>query len=534
MQRTSPEPGDRKRVDRSRRLLSLLQSVKNDDDDCGVCISPTSDGSGSVGVYATRSLPTGHAIGCSSDEGGLPVSAILDPVEVLDRHPLARAAREIGGASEKLAFWLALSSMATEAVARVDGARTGIVDGIVDFSRHDDYLASLPEVAPDPCSWSAEERGSLLGGTPLALQADRMLKTLREEYDAVATKMRKSDDSPSSLPSLPPFDVCGRGIGGSVLWARGVYQSRSFPRSLLNAAMAEESSAGRPILKVKLGGWHAPRISYTGPQEATCDATEAAKQNDDDPKNEVTEISGRVANSSMDLGVMLPFYDLLEHKCGHPIEWEAEGGRVRFRTAVSVEAGGQIYNNYGPKGNAELLYTYGFAVRDNPLDSVDGIVVGCPGIRERESTASDVALYEARVALLREHGIPHKLLKGSLLLGPFSLHRELPRENDGGAHEIAPKEGVVSADLLFALSIIGMESVEEGPGISLDEIEMLQNELKRRLDTLEFSEDANNSLEEHSRDGFAAAYKEGQRSLLRAALTELDALCGGGDDPAPE
>ncbi|KAL3925915.1 MAG: hypothetical protein SGPRY_003535, partial [Prymnesium sp.] len=76
------------------------------------------------------------------------------------------------------------------------------------------------------------------------------------------------------------------------------------------------------------------------------------------------------------LGCMLPLFDMFEHRCGHPIGWEAGGGGVRFVSRVRVDGGEPLYNNYGPKGNGELLWTYGFAVPGNPLDSVEGIIVG--------------------------------------------------------------------------------------------------------------------------------------------------------------
>jgi hypothetical protein len=43
---------------------------------------------------------------------------------------------------------------------------------------------------------------------------------------------------------------------------------------------------------------------------------------------------------------------------------------------------------------------------------------------------------------------------------------------------------VLSPDLLFALAVAGMENAEEGPGVTLDEIGMLRDELTGRLEAL--------------------------------------------------
>ena len=62
-------------------------------------------------------------------------------------------------------------------------------------------------------------------------------------------------------------------------------------------------------------------------------------------------------------------YDMADHKIGHRIGWEAGGGGVRFRCRAAVRKGAPLFNNYGEKGNQELLFTYGFAVRDSRLRS---------------------------------------------------------------------------------------------------------------------------------------------------------------------
>ena len=88
---------------------------------------------------------------------------------------------------------------------------------------------------------------------------------------------------------------------------------------------------------------------------------------------------------------MLPFFDLCDHRSELSVVWEALGNEtISFRfgsggedeeeeegkEATAARAGQPIHNNYGPKGNQELLFAYGFALEDNPFDSVEGIVFG--------------------------------------------------------------------------------------------------------------------------------------------------------------
>ena len=96
-------------------------------------------------------------------------------------------------------------------------------------------------------------------------------------------------------------------------WARGCYLSRRFPPRLLDA---EAPSAGAP-------------------------------------------------------GVLLPFFDLLNHGKGTEIEWRGDGQSVAFAAgADGIEAQAEIFNNYGSKANDELLLAHGFALENNEHDRV--------------------------------------------------------------------------------------------------------------------------------------------------------------------
>jgi len=71
-----------------------------------------------------------------------------------------------------------------------------------------------------------------------------------------------------------------------------------------------------------------------------------------------------------DFPVLFPTVDTLNHDPSTPIEWSFDPGRFTLRTLVSNRAGAQIYNNYGPKANGELLMGYGFCLSTNAHDGV--------------------------------------------------------------------------------------------------------------------------------------------------------------------
>ncbi|KZP00007.1 SET domain-containing protein, partial [Calocera viscosa TUFC12733] len=91
------------------------------------------------------------------------------------------------------------------------------------------------------------------------------------------------------------------------------------------------------------------------------------------------------ASSPDSVPVLLPVIDCLNHKRAHPVTWltsarllpQAQASGVGERGPYinlvhhpALEAGWQVFNNYGPKGNAEFLLGYGFTIPDNPDDTI--------------------------------------------------------------------------------------------------------------------------------------------------------------------
>ena len=92
--------------------------------------------------------------------------------------------------------------------------------------------------------------------------------------------------------------------------------------------------------------------------------------------------------------VLIPGVDLFNHKRAHPVSWHVsraepitkafpipkfpdEGsGNCYSDLCISLEIetptaeGEEVYNNYGPKPNSSLILAYGFALPDNPDDTI--------------------------------------------------------------------------------------------------------------------------------------------------------------------
>ncbi|KAL7539459.1 hypothetical protein ACHAXR_011867 [Thalassiosira sp. AJA248-18] len=463
----------------------------------------------------------------------------------------------------------------------------------------DAYLLALPKKGPDPCSWSTNERTNLLSCTPLLNQVENTLTKVQNEFVRVVSALAKNDvdiaksefredDQKNKQQQLPPFSIDGRGIFPSVLWARSMHISRSFPRSLVdeegvwwvgkkeyvpppsassstnkekacigndgsgvngNGTEGDCTNESGSIFSITLGGYKAPEITIRqkeqdgeGTKQSTEDSYQPVKSAESSIHTTNKAATRPVTNKRprSNLGIMIPLYDMLDHKTAHPVQWEAETitsdtrrcRMIRFRCVNPISSGEPIYNNYGPKGNGELLATYGFATKNNVMDSVEGIVLG---LRVPSQDDQMHEVHKARMALIEEHSIPHRFEKeGSVLfLGPFSIMRKLSSiaseaGEDNYNEDCNSNDGVIPDNLYTALSLIGIEDVEEGPVVSQDELEMLSDVLRIKLDGFG-NVGASRSLAESSTDlnhlvESVQAYKDGQRKLLQLALRELDEL----------
>lgn len=68
-----------------------------------------------------------------------------------------------------------------------------------------------------------------------------------------------------------------------------------------------------------------------------------------------------------DAAMLVPIVDLLNHSPTAKVSWAVGSGVFRLETTAD---GGEVFNNYGQKGNEELLLAYGFCLEGNPADLV--------------------------------------------------------------------------------------------------------------------------------------------------------------------
>ena len=203
-------------------------------------------------------------------------------------------------------------------------------------TRFSEYLRALPTDFDDPLWWSAEAVAARLAGTNLAAAVAHRARWLRRIFDAVVAPLTAA--RPADFPAAT-FSF------RSWMWAHSCFSSRGFPARLAEPPSASgdagtDESASRVVQVDGVGG-------------AAGDDANPLASSDGSP-----------------VGCMLPVLDILNHSPVARVEWQRGADAVAFISREEIGAGTEIFNNYGPKGNEELLLAFGFVVHENAADSV--------------------------------------------------------------------------------------------------------------------------------------------------------------------
>ena len=296
------------------------------------------------------------------------------------------------------------------------------------------YLAALPKDAPDVASWTSKMLASL-AGTDVGAAAMAAKDALVTEHERVQAALL---DATLKVPLA------------EIRWARGCYLSRRFPPRLLDAEA--------PSTAVHKSNCHGASTHWL--------------------------IAHRSTGAP---GVLLPFFDLLNHGKGTEIEWRGDGQSVAFAAgADGIEAQAEIFNNYGSKANDELLLAHGFALENNEHDRVALKMTVASG-------------------------------DGRKTLGPFYLRRggDFPRALWRALAN--PTGDPASSDS------------DSPPEIDAESVEVLLATLERKLAPFTASKtadaDAARGVAPHYRQS-VAFYRIGQREILEDAVEALRSMLG--------
>ena len=218
------------------------------------------------------------------------------------------------------------------------------------------YLASLPQLHSLPMNWptTLTDTSTTLQGTNLgaAFEDHRTLinTTYRRLIDIIQTKC------PTVLPASYNFS--------DFAWAHDNYLSRRFPKRL--------STEPAVVIAEKDNNTNTSNGKNSNKDFENGKEREGSKGDSSPVDLNQSIVASTCSPLNGELGVMLPLFDLLNHSYETKIDWTGTSSGVSFNCGLQsngVQAGKEVFNNYGNKSNEVLMMIHGFAMSSNLHDS---------------------------------------------------------------------------------------------------------------------------------------------------------------------
>lgn len=218
--------------------------------------------------------------------------------------------------------------------------------------------------------------------------------------------------------------------------------------------------------------------------------------------------------------ILYPVIDCFNHRFGEKVSWNIDHGTFSLVLAESVANGRQVFNNYAPKSNEELLLGYGFCLANNPCDQV-AVRLSKPPPPIHDALKSRMPLhFKSNEWTTEESGfyIRGRAHYAGGYPNPFGL----------------PCLRGVPAELVLALqTIVSFVFTSENKDEKTQKLELWWATLDSILDRLQQKREAicawNGRLPEapeNSAQHFAKMYRDGQLTILNEVIAELNELLG--------
>ncbi|KAJ3072431.1 hypothetical protein HDU98_003599 [Podochytrium sp. JEL0797] len=318
------------------------------------------------------------------------------------------------------------------------------------------YFDTLPSDFGLPLQWPPADVARFLHGTNLEFMAKERHRMLEA---AVALISHADPNTKVDFESLA--------------WAYSAILSRAFPK-------------GKSI--VVNGGF-----SGSNPEDAPAVSQNERGSGINDPKA-LYELC------------LYPVLDMINHQRNQKIEWNSESTPgITFIAPDEIAAGQVIWNNYGSKGNENLLSNYGFVLNPNPEDYAKislNISSSDPLHHYRKSVLDlGVARHISTVHLFfgDDKSISDELMTATrILVGTEREVESILETLVGVVSKGSAKLDLVALSTLFSLIASKIAKIEEG---------------KRDLAGFECTSDV-----QEERLRMANIYREGQLKVFKNAL----------------
>ncbi|KAL3236602.1 protein-lysine N-methyltransferase [Nakaseomyces bracarensis] len=360
------------------------------------------------------------------------------------------------------------------------GGEGVIVNGEDLSKKFGGYISELPQLVNSPLLWTPQEVSRLLAGTNLGNSVYEKLNSVLNEWKTVIrTRPEFVNDITNPFLSVNYDDLDDNQM----------YQ-----------LLVEPLTSGSELHWLSFPAFLYSHLIFT---------SRAFPEYVVNPNCEQTSV------------VLLPVIDLLNHDYNAKVEWYPEeiDGTTYFcyKSLDNVSKECELFNNYGGKGNEELLMGYGFVLEENIFDAV------ALRIKLPVDTITDIINNHPDVELPTMD--KYTTFAFDLAKVGDEMKKETPSAKDfkdGVMYFVNNTNASVLDSLIDLFSYMKLYKNENITDLRprLDGIQMLKVAFKQKLDTA--LQNTPDSIDQNSyKDRCSLLYRNSQISILKNVITNL-------------
>ncbi|KAH3663467.1 hypothetical protein WICMUC_005906 [Wickerhamomyces mucosus] len=214
--------------------------------------------------------------------------------------------------------------------------------------------------------------------------------------------------------------------------------------------------------------------------------------------------------------ILLPLIDLLNHDNQTKVEWKYETVQTKGYFSLNnkdiLKEGDEVLNNYGAKGNEELLLGYGFAIENNKNDSI----------------ALRVKLPLEKINSLYQNGVKIPRIEDYTQFAFDSSHQSDtsgPTEQDiqNGLLYFVNKSSLIPENLLQLFSFLNRNETENSFTLRsrLEALQQLRSALDRKKVLLNDFHVLDQTKADSKLIAFGDIYRQGQSEIYKLSISEI-------------
>jgi hypothetical protein len=217
--------------------------------------------------------------------------------------------------------------------------------------------------------------------------------------------------------------------------------------------------------------------------------------------------------------------DILNHSVSAKVEWDFQphtSFSLKLLESEAVKSGEELFNNYAPKQNDELLLGYGFCLEDNSIEQFP-LKLAFPPMLQRHALEA---------GLFMPKNVPFGM-KPDFLTGNSNTEQHFLRAKD---HPFGRYDNTITffrgippyiVHFFFIQTVLSIEIASQctdferpGPIITLHVLTLLHQAIEQRSQTLPLS----STLQpRNDKQKYAKIYRDGQAKIIHSIRLELQA-----------